>query len=130
MKRETYIIHNAWKKYKAWQKANPGKIREGQEIRSLYEFKGIYQNPDIGHRIRKIKQQVMYSTDYNTFMAYKKTYKELKGETLEYSARKLSTRQLAERLRPEIEEYRKNLAAQGKSNKEIALAVSHHFFGS
>lgn len=130
MKRETYIVHRAWQKYKAWQKANPGKIREGQEIRSLYEFKGIYQNPDINHRITKIKQQVMYSTDYKTFMAYKKTYKELKGETLEYSARKLSTRQLTERLRPEIEEYRKGLAAQGKSNKEIALAVSHHFFGS
>lgn len=130
MKRETYIVHRAWQKYKAWQKANPGKIREGQEIHSLYEFKEIYQNPDIGHRIRKIKQQVMYSTDYQTFMAYKKTYKELKGETLEYSARKLDTRQLAERLRPEIEEYRKGLADSGKSNKEIAVAVSNYFFGS
>ena len=130
MKRETYIIHNAWKKYKAWQKANPGKIREGQEITSLYEFKEIYQNPDIGHRIRKIKQQVMYSTDYQTFMAYKKTYKQLTGEALEYSARKLDTRQLAERLRPEIEEYRRGLADSGKSNKEIAVAVSNYFFGS
>lgn len=130
MKRETYIVHRAWQKYKAWQKANPGKIREGQEIHSLYEFKEIYQNPDIGHRIRKIKQQVMYSTDYQTFMAYKKTYKQLTGESLEYSARKLDTRQLAERLRPEIEEYRRGLSASGKSNKEIAVAVSNYFFGS
>lgn len=130
MKRETYIVHRAWQKYKAWQKANPGKIREGQEIHSLYEFKEIYQNPDIGHRIRKIKQQVMYSTDYQTFMAYKKTYKQLTGESLEYSARKLDTRQLAERLRPEIEEYRRGLSDSGKSNKEIAVAVSNYFFGS
>lgn len=130
MKRETYIVHRAWQKYKAWQKANPGKIREGQEIHSLYEFKEIYQNPDIGHRIRKIKQQVMYSTDYQTFMSYKKTYKQLTGETLEYSARKLNTRQLAERLRPEIEEYRRGLSDSGKSNKEIAVAVSNYFFGS
>ena len=130
MKRETYIVHRAWQKYKAWQKANPGKIREGQEIHSLYEFKEIYQNPDIGHRIRKIKQQVMYSTDYQTFMSYKKTYKQLTGETLEYSARKLDTRQLAERLRPEIEEYRRGLSDSGKSNKEIAVAVSNYFFGS
>ena len=130
MKRETYIVHRAWQKYKAWQKANPGKIREGQEIHSLYEFKEIYQNPDINHRISKIKQQVMYSTDYKTFMAYKKTYKQLTGETLEYSARKLDTRQLAERLRPEIEEYRRGLSDSGKSNKEIAVAVSNYFFGS
>ena len=130
MKRETYIVHRAWQKYKAWQKANPGKIREGQEITSLYEFKEVYQNPDIGHRIRKIKQQVMYSTDYQTFMSYKKTYKQLTGETLEYSARKLNTRQLAERLRPEIEEYRRGLSDSGKSNKEIAVAVSNYFFGS
>ena len=130
MKRETYIIHRAWKIYKKWQKDNIESIREGQTITSLSEFSEIYKNPLIGHKIQRIKQQVLYSTDYQTFMAFKSTYKQLMGESLPYSARKLSTRQLAEMLRPEIDRYRAALTGRGLSSKEITLAVSEYFFGS
>lgn len=130
MKRETYIIHRAWKIYKKWQKDNIESIREGQTITSLSEFSEIYKNPLIGHKIQRIKQQVLYSTDYQTFMAFKSTYKQLMGESLPYSARKLSTRQLAEMLRPEIDRYRDALTGRGLSSKEITLSVSEYFFGS
>ena len=130
MKRETYIIHRAWKIYKKWQKDNIESIREGQTITSLSEFSEIYKNPLIGHKIQRIKQQVLYSTDYQTFMAFKSTYKQLMGESLPYSARKLSTRQLAEMLRPEIDRYRVDLAGRDLSSKEITVAVSEYFFGS
>ena len=42
----------------------------------------------------------------------------------------MSTQELAEILKPEIESYKTDLINSGKTKKEARLAVSQYFFGS
>ena len=134
MKRKTRATHNAWQKYKAWQKANPSKIREGQEIYTLGEFKEIYEQAE--RRLNKVKNEVQYQTSYKAFRKIAKAYRAKFGKeegfkTLEGDvARKLNTRELADLIKDDITSFRQKLLAEGKSKKDIRLAVSEYFFGS
>ena len=134
MKRKTRATHDAWQKYKAWQKANPNKIREGQEIYTLGEFKEIYEQA--GRRINKVKNEVQYQTSYKTFRKIAKAYREKFGKEKGFKplegdvARKLNTRELADLIKDDITTVRQKLLAEGLSKKDIRLAVSEYFFGS
>lgn len=134
MKRKTRATHDAWQMYKAWQKANPNKIREGQEIYTLGEFKEIYEQA--GRRLNKVKNEVQYQTSYKAFRKIAKAYrakfgkeegfKPLEGDVV----RKLNTRELADLIKDDITTFRQKLLAEGLSKKDVRLAVSEYFFGS
>ena len=134
MKRKTRATHDAWQKYKSWQKANPNKIREGQEIYTLGEFKEIYEQA--GRRLNKVKNEVQYQTSYKTFRKIAKAYREKFGKEKGFKplegdvARKLNTRELADLIKDDITTFRQKLLAEGLSKKDIRLAVSEYFFGS
>lgn len=134
MKRKTRETHDAWQKYKAWQKANPKKIREGQEIYTLGEFKEIYEQA--GRRLNKVKNEVQYQTSYKTFRKIAKAYREKFGKEKGFKplegevARKLNTRELADLIKDDITTFRQKLLAEGLSKKDVRLAVSEYFFGS
>ena len=134
MKRKTRATHDAWQKYKAWQKANPNKIREGQEIYTLGEFKEIYEQA--GRRLNKVKNEVQYQTSYKTFRKIAKAYREKFGKEKGFKplegdvARKLNTRELADLIKDDIKTFRQKLLAEGLSKKDVRLAVSEYFFGS
>ena len=55
---------------------------------------------------------------------------ELKKQYNERSLQKLTTRQLAEILKNEINDKRDELFKQGLSGKEVALQISEYYFGS
>lgn len=131
MRRKIRNEHIAWQKYKQWQFDNPEKIREGQEITSLSEFKVIYN--EAGRNISKIKQEVMYQTSYKTYLSLKKAYKEKFGEDLPYKrreARQKSTKEIAVLLNTEIKEFYAQARASGMTAKQAKLEVSAYYFGS
>lgn len=129
MKRSTRAVHTAWQKYKSWQKSNLEKIRTGQTIRSLGEFKEIYEQS--GRRISTIKQLVQYQTSYRTYLTINRQYRARYGMSLDQrEARKRSTQELADLLRPEIDRARAEQFALGRSRKETAVYISQFFFGS
>ena len=131
MRRSLRAEHDAWQKYKKWQKANIDELRPGQEITSLGEFQEIYRQA--GRRLQTIKNEVRFETS-----AFAKAYKEKFGKSIPKSARKLGTRALANMMNEEIKEYSANemarLRAQGYSEAEARrlarLAVSRYYFGS
>ena len=128
--------HKAWQIYKSWQKKNAVKIREGQEIVSLGEFKTIYNS--MGRRIEKIKSFVQFQVKDTTFKAFNTKYKSITGKQLPTSARKKSTQELADTITDAINEYRNErinyYITQGDplnvAQKKARLAVSEYFFGS
>ena len=128
--------HKAWQIYKSWQKKNAVKIREGQEIVSLGEFKTIYNS--MGRRIEKIKSFVQFQVKDTTFKAFNTKYKSITGKQLPTSARKKSTQELADTITDAINEYRNErinyYIMQGDplnvAQKKARLAVSEYFFGS
>ena len=128
--------HKAWQIYKSWQKKNAVKIREGQEIVSLGEFKTIYNS--MGRRIEKIKSFVQFQVKDTTFNAFNTKYKSITGKQLRTSARKKSTQELADTITDAINEFRNERTnyylAQGDplnvAQKKARLAVSEYFFGS
>ena len=139
MKRKTRATHDAWQQYKAWQKANPNKIREGQEIYTLGEFKEIYEQA--GRRLNKVKNEVQYQTKYKTFRkiakAYRAQYKAEHGNLKGFvaleaeTARKKSTRELAELIKDDIKAfYAEEKRLNGNNAHDAKIAVSHYFFGS
>lgn len=134
MRRKLKQEHKSWQIYKKWQKEHVNEIREGQLITSLREFQMIYNDPDIGRRIKKIQDEVRYQMSYKTFNALKKSYLMFNDEPLDSSQfnRAMSTKELAKYIQDEIEEYRLKLKEQNPnmSKKDIALAVSNYFFGS
>lgn len=136
MRRSLRAEHDAWQKYKKWQKANIDELRPGQEITSLGEFQEIYRQA--GRRIQTIKNEVRFETSAKTYRSFAKAYKEKFGKSIPKVARKLGTRALANMLNEEIKEYSTNemarLRAQGYSEAEARrlarLAVSRYYFGS
>lgn len=128
--------HKAWQIYKSWQKKNASKIREGQEIVSLGEFKVIYNS--MGRRIEKIKSFVQFQVKDTTFKAFNTKYKSITGKQLPTSARKKSTQELADTITDAINEFREERTNyyldQGDplnvAQKKARLAVSEYFFGS
>ena len=77
MKRKTLNEHKAWQKYKKWQKEHSSQIREGQEIKSLGEFKEIYNSA--GRNLALIKHEVRFQMKQRTFNALNRAYKEQTG---------------------------------------------------
>lgn len=136
MSKQIAAEHKAWKIYKSWQKKNAVKIREGQEIVSLGEFKTIYNS--MGRRIEKIKSFVQFQVKDTTFKAFNTKYKSITGKQLPTSARKKSTQELADTITDAINEYRNEridyYLMQGDplnvAQKKARLAVSEYFFGS
>lgn len=128
--------HKAWQIYKSWQKKNAVKIREGQEIVSLGEFKTIYNS--MGRRIEKIKSFVQFQVKDTTFKAFNTKYKSITGKQLPTSARKKSTQELADTITDAINKFREEridyYITQGDpynvALKKARLAVSEYFFGS
>lgn len=128
--------HKAWQIYKSWQKKNAAKIREGQEIVSLGEFKTIYNS--MGRRIEKIKSFVQFQVKDTTFKAFNTKYKSITGKQLPTSARKKSTQELADTITDAINKFREEridyYIDQGDpynvALKKARLAVSEYFFGS
>lgn len=136
MSKQIAAEHKAWQIYKSWQKKNAVKIREGQEIVSLGEFKVIYNS--MGRRIEKIKSFVQFQVKDTTFKAFNTKYKSITGKQLPTSARKKSTQELADTITDAINEFRNEridyYIAQGDplnvAQKKARLAVSEYFFGS
>ena len=136
MSKQIAAEHKAWQIYKSWQKKNAVKIREGQEIVSLGEFKTIYNS--MGRRIEKIKSFVQFQVKDTTFKAFNTKYKSITGKQLPTSARKKSTQELADTIKDAINEFRNERTdyyiAQGDplnvAQKKARLAVSEYFFGS
>ena len=136
MSKQIAAEHKAWKIYKSWQKKNAAKIREGQEIVSLGEFKTIYNS--MGRRIEKIKSFVQFQVKDTTFKAFNTKYKSITGKQLPTSARKKSTQELADTITDAINEFREErinyYLDQGDpfnvAQKKARLAVSEYFFGS
>ena len=136
MSKQIAAEHKAWQIYKSWQKKNAVKIREGQEIVSLGEFKTIYNS--MGRRIEKIKSFVQFQVKDTTFKAFNTKYKLITGKQLPTSARKKSTQELADTIKDAINEFRNEridyYIAQGDplnvAQKKARLAVSEYFFGS
>lgn len=130
MKRAIRQEHKSWQIYKKWQKENVGKIREGQEITSLMEFKEIYN--EMGRRIRNVQDAVMYQTSYKTFSNLRKTFKELYPDEKVTFDRTMSTQEIAEIMYDDIKRFKSNYIQEhpGASSKQIAAAVSTYFFGS
>ncbi len=128
--------HKAWQIYKSWQKKNAAKVREGQEIVSLGEFKVIYNS--MGRRIEKIKSFVQFQVKDTTFKAFNTKYKSITGKLLPTSARRKSTQELADTITDAINKFRNEridyYIAQGDplnvAQKKARLAVSEYFFGS
>lgn len=159
-------IKNAWQSYSLWQqqttaaqvdlslgerftkgkragelkyKSRPAAIREGQFINDYETFKEIYEQ--FKGDVRGIKNAVRYQTDYKTFNAFRSVYRELTGETLDRSARSMSTRDLASILENDnhrITTFREQeiarLTLEGYSPQEVKKIayrlVSEYFFGS
>ena len=136
MSKKIAAEHKAWQIYKAWQKKNADKIREGQEIVSLGEFKVIYNS--MGRRIAKIKSFVQFQVKDTTFKAFNTRYKSITGKQLPTSARRKSTQELADTIKDAINEFREEridyYIDQGDpynvALKKARLAVSEYFFGS
>ena len=136
MSKQIAAEHKAWKIYKSWQKKNAAKIREGQEIVSLGEFKTIYNS--MGRRIEKIKSFVQFQVKDTTFKAFNTKYKSITGKQLPTSARKKSTQELADTITDAINKFREEridyYIDQGDpynvALKKARLAVSEYFFGS
>ena len=136
MSKQIAAEHKAWQIYKSWQKKNAVKIREGQEIVSLGEFKVIYNS--MGRRIEKIKSFVQFQVKDTTFKAFNAKYKSITGKQLPTSARKKSTQELADTITNAINEFREErinyYLDQGDplnvAQKKARLAVSEYFFGS
>lgn len=128
MNRKLKAEHKAWQKYKKWQKQNADKIREGQEITSLGEFKIIYN--EAGRKISVIKSEVQFQTSLETYRAFNEQYKKIKGKKLSTSARKLNTHDLADMLLDDIYAFKEEEMKKGATKKEANLAVSTYFFGS
>lgn len=136
MSKQIAAEHKAWQIYKSWQKKNAVKIREGQEIVSLGEFKVIYNS--MGRRIEKIKSFVQFQVKDTTFKAFNTKYKSITGKQLPTSARKKSTQQLADTITDAINKFRNERTdyyiAQGDplnvALKKARLDVSEYFFGS
>lgn len=128
--------HKAWQIYKSWQKKNAVKVREGQEITSLGEFKETYNA--MGRRIENIKTFVQFQVKATTFKAFNTQYKAITGKQLPTSARKKSTQELADTITDAINEFREARVDyyldQGNplnvAQKKARLAVSEYFFGS
>lgn len=128
--------HKAWQIYKSWQKKNAVKVRDGQEIVSLSEFKTVYNS--MGRRIEKVKASVQFQVTATTFKAFNIKYKSITGKQLPTSARKKSTQELADTITDSINEFRNErinyYIAQGDplnvAQKKARLAVSEYFFGS
>ena len=128
--------HKAWQIYKSWQKKNAAKVRDGQEIVSLGEFKTVYNS--MGRRIKKVKASVQFQVTDTTFKAFNAKYKSITGKQLPTLARKKSTQELADTITDAINEYRNErinyYIAQGDplnvAQKKARLAVSEYFFGS
>ena len=136
MSKQIAAEHKAWQIYKSWQKKNAVKIREGQEIVSLGEFKVIYNS--MGRRIEKIKSFVQFQVKDTTFKAFNTKYKSITGKQLPTSARRKSTQQLADTITDAINEFRNERTdyyiAQGDplnvAQKKARLDVSEYYFGS
>lgn len=128
--------HKAWQIYKSWQKKNAAKVRDGQEIVSLGEFKTVYNS--MGRRIEKVKASVQFQVTATTFKAFNTKYKSVTGKQLPTSARKKSTQELADTITDAINKFRNEridyYIAQGDplnvAQKKARLAVSEYFFGS
>lgn len=105
----------------------------------------------IKHSIEAIKQDVTIRTNITTLNTLLEKYKEkladtyseeevpkkllekkqeLKKQYNEKSLQKLTTKQLAEILKDEINNKRDELFKQGLSRKEVALQISEYYFGS
>lgn len=136
MSKQIAAEHKAWQIYKSWQKKNAVKIREGQEIVSLGEFKVIYNS--MGRRIEKIKSFVQFQVKDTTFKAFNAKYKSITGKQLPTSARKKSTQELADTITDAINKFRDEridyYLLQGEplnvAQKKARLDVSEYFFGS
>ena len=136
MSKQIAAEHKAWQIYKSWQKKNAVKIREGQEIVSLGEFKTIYNS--MGRRIENIKSFVQFQVTSTTFKAFNTKYKSITGKQLPTSARKKSTQELADTITDAINEFRNERTdyylAKGDplnvAQKKARLDVSEYFFGS
>ena len=137
-----------WKEYDSWQKKNAADIRViktkdgrevSQKIKNFDEFQSILR--EAKGDIQRIKDEVRFETSAGSARAFIKSYKDIKGESLDLSvreARKMSTRQLAEIMNNDIKDFRKaqidELLKQGLSRSDAirmaSLMVSHYFFGS
>ena len=105
----------------------------------------------IKHSIEAIKQDVTIRTNITTLNTLLEKYKEKLADTYseeevpkkllekkqelkikynEKSLQKLTTSQLAEILKDEINDKRDKLFKQGLSKKEVALQISEYYFGS
>ena len=174
LSRERKIIHDKWKKYKAWQKKQGSKIRDEMKVTRLSDFEELYHY--FGDDLRPMKSKAIHKVDYKNREALKKRYKESrknklirdltesgkytqdelqnkKNKTLLKMAEEagydienydltgeklfnrpdfanMSTREWADIMRSEIDEYNAMLKARGLSSSERALKISQHFFGS
>lgn len=136
MSKQIAAEHKAWQIYKSWQKKNAVKIREGQEIVSLGEFKVIYNS--MGRRIEKIKSFVQFQVKDTTFKAFNTKYKSITGKQLPTSARRKSTQQLADTITDAINEFRNERTDYyldkgdplNVALKKARLDVSEYYFGS
>ena len=128
--------HKAWQIYKSWQKKNASKVRDGQEIVSLSEFKTVYNS--MGRRIEKVKASVQFQVTDTTFKAFNAKYKSITGKKLPTLARKKSTQELADTITDAINEFRNEridyYLMKGEplnvAQKKARLDVSEYFFGS
>ena len=128
----------SWNIYKKWQGENIEKIRPGQEIRTLEEFRAIYNDESVGRRIAKIKYEVQYQVSGKTFRTLKKRYMQEMEDEEGWSFdptmfnRAMSTQELAAQIQDSIYAYRDQLLADdpSMSKKELRLKVSQYFFGS
>lgn len=123
--------HKAWQVYKKWQKQSGSKIRPGQEIKTLGEFKLIYN--EANRRIATIKYEVTHQAPAKTLRAFRKAYREaLPGQKLPKNFSQMSTREMADVLHDDIAEYKRKLKEQNPeiSSRQLTLAVSAYFFGS
>lgn len=121
-----------WKEFTRWEHINKNRIREGQYISDYDEFKELLNDGYISGNIDKIKEEQLYQTSKKTFKAWKKAYSFYMDEPLDEKkiSRAMSTQELAEILKSDIEQYKTDLINSGKTKKEARLAVSQFFFGS
>lgn len=143
-----YANFRLWKEYNAWQNKNEADIRViktkdgrevSQKIKNFDEFKSILR--EAKGDIQRIKDEVRFETSAGSARAFMKSYKDIKGESLDLSvreARKMTTRQLAALMNDDIKGFRETqideLMKQGLSSADArrmaSLMVSHYFFGS
>lgn len=121
-----------WREFTRWEHINKDRIREGQYISDYDEFKELLNDGYISGNTDKIKEEQLYQTSKKTFKAWKKAYSFYMDEDLDEKkvTRAMSTQELAEILKLEIEDYKTDLIKSGKTKKEARLAVSQFFFGS